>query len=131
MTNLNLGVIGKCSLAMLVDDAARIVWGGFPRLDREPIFCALLGGTDPYRPDDRNSGGYFAIELANQTRSEPGYLPISRRASFNMGACFARRRSCAEFLPSLFCGRTDQLRHAAEPDMGRCVLSRARRCGTA
>ena len=77
MTDLNLGVIGNCSIAMLVDDAARIVWGGFPRLDGEPIFCALVNGTDPYRPDNPSGGGYFAIELANQTRSEPCYVPNS------------------------------------------------------
>jgi len=77
MTNLNLGVIGNCSIAMLVDDAARIVWGGFPRLDGEPIFCALVGGTDPYRPNDPSGGGYFAVELANQARSEPCYVPNS------------------------------------------------------
>ena len=77
MTNLNLGVIGNCSIAMLVDDAARIVWGGFPRLDGEPIFCALVDGANPYRPDDPSSGGYFAVELVNQTRSEPCYVPNS------------------------------------------------------
>jgi len=74
MTNLNLGVVGNCSIAMLVDDAARIMWGGFPRLDGEPIFCALLGGTEPYRPDDPSNGGYFAVELVNQTRSESSYV---------------------------------------------------------
>ena len=77
MTNLNLGVVGNCSIAMLVDNAARIVWGGFPRLDGEPIFCALLGGADPYRTDNPSGGGYFAVELANQTRSEPCYVPNS------------------------------------------------------
>lgn len=77
MTNLNLGVVGNCAIAMLVDDAARIVWGGFPRLDGEPVFCALVGGADPYRTDNPSGGGYFAVELANQTRSEPCYVPNS------------------------------------------------------
>jgi GH15 family glucan-1,4-alpha-glucosidase len=77
MTDLNLGVIGNCSIAMLVDDAARIVWGGFPRLDGDPIFNALVNGTDPCHPDNPSGGGYFTIELANQTRSEPCYVPNS------------------------------------------------------
>jgi len=75
MIDLNLGVIGNCSIAMLVDAAARIVWGGFPRFDGDPIFNALLNGAEPYRPDEASNGGYFALELVNQVRSEPCYVP--------------------------------------------------------
>lgn len=77
MMNLNLGVIGNCTVAALVDDAARIVWYGFPRLDGDPIFCALLDGEEPFRPDDASSGGYFTVELVDQQRSEQSYLPNS------------------------------------------------------
>ncbi|MBF0355298.1 MAG: glycoside hydrolase family 15 protein [Alphaproteobacteria bacterium] len=75
MTHLNLGVIGNCNLAMLIDNAAHIVWGCFPRLDGVPIFNALVGGEKPYRPEDPANGGYFVIELANQLRSEQFYTP--------------------------------------------------------
>lgn len=77
MTHLNLGVIGNCNLAMLIDDAAHIVWGCFPRLDGEPVFNALLGGKKPYRPEYSANGGYFVIELANQICSEQFYFPNS------------------------------------------------------
>jgi GH15 family glucan-1,4-alpha-glucosidase len=40
--NLELGVIGNCEIAALIDGAARIVWGCLPRLDGDPAFCALL-----------------------------------------------------------------------------------------
>ena len=81
MTDLNLGVIGNCSIAMLEDDSARIVWGAFPRLDGDPIFNALVNGPTPYRPDNPSAGGFFAIELVNQVRSEPGYIPNSAMLS--------------------------------------------------
>jgi len=77
MMNLNLGAVGNCNIAMLIDDRARIVWGGYPRLDGDPIFAALLGGKDPYQPEDPDNGGYFAIELVGQERAEQAYLPNS------------------------------------------------------
>ena len=40
--SLDLGVIGNCSIAALIDRHARIVWGCFPRFDRDPVFCALI-----------------------------------------------------------------------------------------
>ena len=62
--NLELGVIGNGTLAALIDPAGTILWCGFPRLDGDPIFCALLGGTHPYRPQEPDNGGYFALEPA-------------------------------------------------------------------
>jgi GH15 family glucan-1,4-alpha-glucosidase len=62
--NLDLGVIGNGTLAALIDPVGTILWCGFPRLDGDPIFCALLGGTQPYRPQEPDNGGYFAVEPA-------------------------------------------------------------------
>ena len=62
--NLELGVIGNGTLAALIDPAGTILWCGFPRLDGDPIFCALLGGARPYRPQEPDNGGYFALEPA-------------------------------------------------------------------
>ncbi|MGB4334526.1 MAG: glycoside hydrolase family 15 protein [Chromatiaceae bacterium] len=62
--NLDLGVIGNGTLAALIDPVGTILWCGFPRLDGDPIFCALLGGTQPYRPQEPGNGGYFAVEPA-------------------------------------------------------------------
>ena len=42
MNDLDLAVVGNCIVAALIDRQARIVWMGFPRFDRDPIFCRLL-----------------------------------------------------------------------------------------
>lgn len=52
--NLNLGVIGNCQIAALIERSSRIVWACFPRLDGDPIFSRLIDEADR---------GYFAIEL--------------------------------------------------------------------
>ncbi|MDN5870559.1 MAG: glycoside hydrolase family 15 protein [Nitrococcus sp.] len=52
--SLNLGVIGNCQIAALIDTGGRIVWACFPRLDGDPVFSRLIDETDR---------GYFAIEL--------------------------------------------------------------------
>ncbi|WP_293810058.1 glycoside hydrolase family 15 protein [uncultured Bosea sp.] len=71
--SLDLGVIGNCSIAALIDRRARIVWGCFPRFDRDPVFCSLIdnqaegGDADPEK-------GFFGIELVGMTRCEQGYL---------------------------------------------------------
>ncbi|POR53410.1 glycoside hydrolase family 15 protein [Bosea psychrotolerans] len=71
--SLDLGVIGNCTIAALIDRRARIVWGCFPRLDRDPVFCALIDN----QPDDDGAmpkKGVFAIELVGMTRCEQNYL---------------------------------------------------------
>ena len=47
MSSLDLGVIGNCSIASLIDRNGRHVWHGLGRLDGDPVFNALLGGNDP------------------------------------------------------------------------------------
>ena len=70
MTNLNLGLIGNCQIAGLVDERANIVWACMPNLDSDPAFCNLLR-------DDREQHlpGSFGIELIDCVRSEQHYLP--------------------------------------------------------
>jgi GH15 family glucan-1,4-alpha-glucosidase len=67
MDNLELGLIGNCSISALVDPRGRIVWSCMPRFDGDPVFCALLGNEQGVR-------GAFAIELQNLARSEQRYL---------------------------------------------------------
>lgn len=62
--SLELGAIGNGTLAALIDVRATILWCCFPRLDGDPLFCALVGGTQPCRPREGDNGGYFAVELA-------------------------------------------------------------------
>ncbi|MDA1132994.1 MAG: glycoside hydrolase family 15 protein [Proteobacteria bacterium] len=69
---MDLGVIGNCNVAALVDSTASIVWCCLPQLDGDPVFCKLLdGGPKREGADD----GVFRIELDGMTRSEQRYLP--------------------------------------------------------
>ncbi|MGA8172774.1 MAG: glycoside hydrolase family 15 protein [Methylocystis sp.] len=68
MSDLDLGVIGNCSFAALIDRDARIVWCCMPRFDGDPVFHCLLGA-----PKDAEGSGVFAIELEDQTQSEQHY----------------------------------------------------------
>jgi GH15 family glucan-1,4-alpha-glucosidase len=69
MSNLDLGVIGNSNISALIDGAGRIVWCCLPRLDGDPVFCALLqhGGK-------AEESGYLAAELLGQVRSEQEYI---------------------------------------------------------
>ncbi|HUF72110.1 MAG TPA: glycoside hydrolase family 15 protein [Gammaproteobacteria bacterium] len=69
MSSLDLGVIGNCQIAVLVDKVGRYVWGCFPRYDSDPVFCSLLNSDDG---GDRF--GFFDIELQDFARSEQAYV---------------------------------------------------------
>jgi Glucoamylase and related glycosyl hydrolases len=67
--DLDLGVIGNCEVAGLVDRQGRLVWACLPRLDGDPAFDALLtplGGDSPT--------GVFAVELQGQTEATRHYV---------------------------------------------------------
>jgi pentatricopeptide repeat protein len=68
MTDLDLGVIGNCCFAALINREAKIVWCCLPRFDGDPVFHSLLGA-----PHNANETGYFAIELEDRVRSEQFY----------------------------------------------------------
>jgi GH15 family glucan-1,4-alpha-glucosidase len=67
--DLDLGVIGNCEVAALIDSKGRMVWGCLPRLDGEPAFNALLTteGGDA-------EAGVFAIDLQGHVQSERQYV---------------------------------------------------------
>lgn len=68
MNSLDLGMIGNCAFAALVDRQARIVWCCLPRFDGDAVFNALLrNGEDP-------AAGAFSIELHRQTSSDQSYV---------------------------------------------------------
>ncbi len=72
--DLNLAVIGNCTIASLIDRNARIVFGCFPRLDGDPIFNALLNATpDDATPDSDETGGFAAIEVEDFSHAEQAY----------------------------------------------------------
>lgn len=67
MSDLDLGVIGNCAVAGLVDRTGGLVWFCAPRFDGEPVFHQLLGGGE--EPHD----GAFRIELEDCAEVERAY----------------------------------------------------------
>ena len=67
MTDLNLAVIGNCSVGALLDSRARIVWTCVPRFDGDPVFCSLL--------NDHADGekGFYDVELFDLAWTEQTY----------------------------------------------------------
>jgi len=65
MSTLDLGLIGNCSISVLIDKQARVVWWCLPRYDGDPVFHALLGSRSGDPAD-----GAFTIEIEGQVRTE-------------------------------------------------------------
>ena len=55
--SLDLGLIGNCQIAALIDRDARIVWECWPRFDGDPVFCELLRG------EQQTEAGFFAVDV--------------------------------------------------------------------
>ena len=68
MSSLDLGVIGNCSIASLIDRNGRHVWHGLGRLDGDPVFNALLGGNDPL-------AGFMDAAVEGAKESRQRYIP--------------------------------------------------------
>ena len=66
---LDLGVIGNCAFAALVDRRARIAWACMPRFDGDPVFAGLLEGASPESERSR-----FEVEIEGFDRSRQTYL---------------------------------------------------------
>ena len=64
--DLELWPIGNCQVSGLVDRTGALVWGCVPRVDGDPVFCALLN-------DDRRDAGIWRFELEGQTSVEQHY----------------------------------------------------------
>ena len=66
MSSLDLWPIGNCQVSALVDAEAGFVWGCQPRVDGDPLFCALL--------EPKNADGIWRMALEGQVSAEPRYL---------------------------------------------------------
>jgi GH15 family glucan-1,4-alpha-glucosidase len=66
MSSLDLGVVGNCAIASLIDRTGRHVWHGLGRLDGDPVFNALLGGKEPV-------SGFMEASLAGAKPSQQHY----------------------------------------------------------
>ena len=75
---LDLFPIGNCAASALIDRAGRYIWACAPRVDGDPFFCALLGGSDPDAPEAQ---GIWSIEVEGAVETTQAYLrntPILR-----------------------------------------------------
>lgn len=66
--NLEMGLIGNCSIGVLVNEEAEINWACFPRFDGDPLFCSLLKTQSP-----EDIQGLWAIDLLNLASTEQWY----------------------------------------------------------
>lgn len=69
MTSLDLALIGNSSYSALIDRNGRYVWSCIPRVDGDPVFCALVNGET-----DDDGFGFYDIELDGFSRSEQHYV---------------------------------------------------------
>ena len=69
--NLDLAVIGNCSVSALIDRQGQYVWACLPRMDGDPIFCALL---DDRPCDDPKAKGFFTVDVVGLTESRQDYM---------------------------------------------------------
>ena len=69
---MDLGLIGNCAVAALVDRGATINWFCLPRLDGDPVFHGLV-----WHGAQQEGDGEFAVELEGMTVSEQTYLSNS------------------------------------------------------
>lgn len=65
--DLELWPIGNCQISALIDGGGGIVWCCVPRVDGDPVFCALMNGETP---DD----GAWRFELVGQVSSVQHYI---------------------------------------------------------
>ena len=64
--SLDLWPIGNCQVSGLIDAEGALVWGCVPRVDGDPVFCALLN-------DSNRSDGIWRFALEGQCRVEQHY----------------------------------------------------------
>jgi len=91
MHNLDLALIGNCTVGALIDVNANIVWSCFPRFDGDPVFCSLLRNSDDY--------GFFAAELADCERHEQRYLENTAILMTRLYDCHGGAVEITDFAP--------------------------------
>lgn len=63
MSALELGIVGNGTVAGLIGELGEMSWLCLPRLDGEPVFSTLVGGS-----------GEFSVELIGQCRARQRYI---------------------------------------------------------
>jgi pentatricopeptide repeat protein len=114
LRNLELGVVGNCGIAALIDREASVQWCCLPRFDGDPVFCALVDSADPGRLD-----GTWSIVLEGYERSEQVY---EHNTAVLVTRLFAAGGSAIEIVD--FCPRFEARGRMFRPQM---LVRRVRR----
>jgi GH15 family glucan-1,4-alpha-glucosidase len=72
--SLDLWPIGNCQVSALVDRAGRFVWACVPRVDGDPVFAALVAGSDVGDPGGPVSSSVWAIDLCDSVSIDQRYM---------------------------------------------------------
>ncbi len=67
VSSLELWPIGNCQVSGLIDRRGGLVWGCVPRVDGDPVFCALMNG-------DNQDAGVWRFELDGQISATQEYI---------------------------------------------------------
>jgi GH15 family glucan-1,4-alpha-glucosidase len=92
--NLDLAVIGNCEIAALIDADATIVFACLPRLDGDPVFCALLdSGPSP------DESGVFAVDLLDSVERTRRYVRNTAIVETMLADAQGNRLRVVDFCP--------------------------------
>jgi GH15 family glucan-1,4-alpha-glucosidase len=69
--SLDLFPIGNCAASALIDRRGRLVWACAPRVDGDPLFCALLDSRDLA---EDNAQGFWGIDVEDTVEINQAYL---------------------------------------------------------
>jgi GH15 family glucan-1,4-alpha-glucosidase len=117
MQTLDLAVIGNSVVSALIDRMGRHVWHCHPRLDADPIFCALL--------DDEN-GGFMDVELEGFASSSQAYVGNTAILETKLTDAKGGKLRIIDFAPRfkqygrMF--RPAMIVRRIEPEIGRCRI---------
>lgn len=119
--DLDLGVIGNCEVAALIDAEATLVWGCLPRLDGDPVFHALLDSDR-----DTSAHGLFAVELTRGCDTAQRYLRNTAILETTLADASGNRLRVVDFCPRFRARgrifRPSLLMRLLEPLAGRPVV---------
>ncbi len=71
--SLDLAPIGNCSFSALVNRHGQIVWSCMPHFDGDPVFCALVNGSEKPK-DEPVEWGFWDIDLVDFEHAEQEYI---------------------------------------------------------
>ncbi len=117
--SLDLAVVGNSNIAALIDRRGTIVWTCWPRLDSDPIFCALVDGNAP-------DTGFFSIGFDEEATTTQAYVRntavVRTVLTAGTGASFAITDFAPRFHQHGRTFRPSMLIRRVEPLTGLCRI---------